>query len=111
MNDYKELIIRMATVMELEDECSQKELADIFEKSVNAIRQLSIKCRQLEKERDAAVRDLQTYGRVCHICRELDSCYSKCPRMNPKCDTIHNENWEWRGVRKEQKDEEGNGDK
>lgn len=56
----------------------------------------------LEKERDALMRDLKTYGSVCDICRERDSCYSKFSGIKPKCGAFDNEYWEWRGVQEEE---------
>lgn len=52
MNDYKELIVHIATVMALEDECGQKELADMLEKAADAI-------EQLVRERDCAVAEMK----------------------------------------------------
>lgn len=102
MSEYKELV---ESLRGYSTEVVSYKIDGAFAYAVtaaaDAIDQLSTKCRQLEKERDALIRDLETYGRVCRICRELDSCYSKCPRMNPKCDTIHNENWKWRGVQED----------
>lgn len=66
--------------------------------TADAIEQLSAICRQLETERDAAVRDLKTYGNVCFICRYHDSCYSKFSGIKPKCGAMDNTHWEWRGV-------------
>lgn len=66
--------------------------------AADAIEQLGKDNAVLTKERDAAVRDLKTYGNVCFICRYHDSCYSKFSGFNPKCGAMDNTHWEWRGV-------------
>ena len=57
--------------------------------------------RQLETERDAAVKDLhylvnhpQSAG-PCYACKHTDECYS-----GGDCDPVENDRWEWRGVQK-----------
>lgn len=113
MNDYKELIVHIATVMALEDECGQKELADMLEKAADAIEQLvadneSYKCgfadlhneianycetiAALEKERDAAVADLHEL-----FTKDESPCAFCVAEHCDKC-IIDYPYWEWRGV-------------
>lgn len=108
MNDYKELIVHIAMVMALEDECGQKELADMLEKAADAIEQLSTKCRQLEKERDALIADLKQASKIpyggCHLCKSIRTEICKeCYRSDMFSEIAKNptDRWEWRGVQNE----------
>lgn len=91
MNDYKELIVHIATVMALEDECGQKELADLLEKAVDAI-------EQLVKERDAAVEDLKKNNKCC-ICKHKKENIQDCQHYS-SCGLVYI-HFEWRGIQDE----------
>jgi len=66
------------------------------------VKQLTAKCRQLERERDAAVGDLHYLvnhplsAGPCYACAHTKDCYSV-----GNCDTAENDRWEWRGVKEE----------
>ena len=89
MNDYKELIVHIATVMALEDECGQKELADMLEKAALAI-------DQLVNERDAAVAALK---RSCSTCINEKFCVTDIGfPIAAACVSSDKCNWKWHGV-------------
>ena len=56
--------------------------------------------RQLESERDAAVRDMPT---SCILCKRFQKKYNTCNSKKP-CDRIGGvrTEWQWRGVQKEE---------
>lgn len=87
MNDYKELIDNLRSN---QNNTFQLEAAD-------AIEQLSTKCRQLEKERDAIYADMKTMcTTVSSVC---DFCKNNGENICEKCNcTDWFDHWEWRGV-------------
>ena len=64
--------------------------------------------RLLQAERDAAVLDMEGWGRNCEICKYLDNSYGEDP-----CPTVEEldkrdgycPRWQWRGVQKEDDDD------
>lgn len=94
MNDYKELILELRSKAENIRECNHDPwTADDYVKAANAIKQLA-------KERDAAVADLDmaVNGQETYPCR-----YCKNNREGCNCwnEDEGYANWEWRGVRED----------
>ena len=71
------------------------------------IQQLESRLAQVERERDAAVRDLSNEScRFCkHVeCKDADPCKTCRPAWYPAC--LDRQNFEWRGVCQENSKEE-----
>lgn len=84
-----------------EDCCSEMVgIMQTIDCAIDAIEQLSTKCRQLETERDAAVDDIPTACGYCKWFRDCGEVGCFCPKP---CTNISGVNtmWEWRGVRDE----------
>lgn len=68
------------------------------------VKQLEAKWHQLERERDAAVKDMKKmssgrYGVQCGVCKHRkNGSFGRCERC------MNFDSWEWRGVQKEESD-------
>lgn len=94
MNDYKELIKILGGLCSVKD----YEQCEYIIEAADAIEELVAKCHQLEKERDAAIRDMREYL-DCGVCKYNTDEYLEngwCRECSVGKST--REHWEWRGV-------------
>lgn len=70
-------------------------LGDDLAEAADVIEKLRATVEGLEKERDAAVADIEAARGVCRVCRHNGAC------GNPIEDYCDGERWEWRGPQKE----------
>lgn len=102
MSDYEELVGDLREEAEAVKAvewdipiCTSNHIAD----AADAIEELVTKCHQLEKERDAAVKEIARYA-CCGSCRYNDGDKEKELCLDCNWDWKHS-NWEWRGVQDE----------
>lgn len=72
-----------------------EESAELIEVRAKEIEKLRVTAKELAKERDAAVADIEAARGVCRVCRHNGAC------GNPIEDYCDGERWEWRGLQKE----------
>ena len=112
MSEYKELVDRLKCYADTADDMVYGicvNAPEAMKAAADAIEQLSTKCRQLEKERDAAVADLKQASKIpyggCYLCTSIRTEICKeCYRSDMFAEIAKNptDHWEWRGVLEEE---------